>query len=280
MMDWILEPLRFGASLRALVEIALIGAVGGAVGCWVVLYRVSYSAESLAHGLLPGLVAATLLGLPTLLGGAAGILAAAVLIALVNRFADGDADTAIAVVVTTLFGIGVLMALSPEAPPGVSGLLFGDLLGVTSTQLFTSALIALAVVATLWLFHDRLLAAGFDPGAGPSLGVSPGLMSGMVLTLVALTVLVGVQGLGNLLVAAVLVTPAAAARLLTERFAPMLALSVAFALAAGIAGIYLSFHARVAAGAAVVACLVVVYLVAAAASAAGFGFGRATSLES
>jgi len=110
--------------------------------------------------------------------------------------------------------------------------------------------------------------------------VSPGLMSGMVLTLVALTVLVGVQGLGNLLVAAVLVTPAAAARLLTERFAPMLALSVAFALAAGIAGIYLSFHARVAAGAAVVACLVVVYLVAAAASAAGFGFGRATSLES
>lgn len=280
MIEWLLEPLRFGASLRALIEIALIGAVGGAVGCWVVLYRVSYSAESLAHGLLPGLVAATLLGFPILLGGAAGILAAAVLIALVTRFAGENADTAIAVVVTTLFGVGVLMALSPDTPPGTSELLFGDLLGVTEFELLSSGLIAIAVVGVLWLLHDRLLAAGFDPGAGPALGLSPGLMSGVVLALVALTVLVGVQGLGNLLVAAVLVGPAAAARLLTDRFAPMMTLSVAFALVAGVAGIYLSFHARLAAGASVVACIVFLYLLAAAVSATGFGPGRATTLKS
>jgi len=280
LIDWLLEPLRFGASLRALIEISLIGAVGGAVGCWVVLYRVSYSAESLAHGLLPGLVAATLLGLPVLLGGAAGILAAAVLIALVSRLAGEGADTAIAVVVTTLFGIGVLMALSPDAPPGTSEILFGDLLGVTAAELAFTAPVAVAVVAVLWLLHDRLLAAGFDPVAGRALGIAPGLMSGVVLTLVALTVLVGVQGLGNLLVAAVLVAPAAAARLLTERFAPMMALSVVFALVAGVAGIYLSFHARIAAGAAVVACLVLLYLFATAVSATGLGFGRATSLRS
>ena len=141
MIDWLTDPFTFGAATRALIEIAILGTVGGAVGCWVILYRVSYSAESLAHGLFPGLVGAALLGLPILLGGAVGIIVAALLIAVVNRFAGDDADTAIAVVVTSLFGLGVLMALSPESPPGVSELLFGDLLGTTSTEILVSAAI-------------------------------------------------------------------------------------------------------------------------------------------
>ena len=136
MLDWVTDPLAFGATTRALIEILILGTVGAAVGCWVVLYRVSYSAESLAHGLFPGLVGAALLGLPILVGGAAGILVAALLIALVNRFATVDADTATAVVVTSLFGLGVLMARSPASPPGISELLFGDLLGTSSTEIY------------------------------------------------------------------------------------------------------------------------------------------------
>lgn len=279
MIDWLTAPLEFGASLRALVEIALIGTVGGAVSCWVTLYRVSYSAESLAHGLLPGLVAASLLGLPILLGGAVGILVAAILIAVVGRLAGESADTAIAVVVTTLFGFGVLLALSPETPPGTAELLFGDLLGVSGTELVTSAAISAVVIAVIWRFHDRLLASGFDSGAGRSLGLSPGLMSGLVLTLVALTVLVGVQGLGNLLVAAVLVAPAASARMLTDRFAPMMVASVLIALLAGVAGIYLSYYVKVAAGASVAMCLVLIYFLTAIVSTAGIRLTRPSSLR-
>lgn len=280
MIDWLTDPLTFGATARALVEIAILGTIGGAVGCWVVLYRVSYSAESLAHGLFPGLVGAALLGLPILLGGAVGILVAALLIATVNRFVSDDADTAIAVVVTTLFGLGVLMALSPASPPGVSELLFGDLLGTSSDEILISAAITIPVLAILWLLHSRLLAIGFDQGAGPALGLSPGFMYGLVLALVAVTVLVGVQALGNLLVAAILVGPAAAARLLTDRFRTMMGLSVAFALLAGVAGIYISFHGRIAAGAAVVGCLVVIYLLAAATSAIADRTLRGASLNS
>ncbi|MDQ5895866.1 MAG: hypothetical protein QG596_2127 [Actinomycetota bacterium] len=279
MIDWITDPFTFGATTRALIEIAILGTVGGAVGCWVVLYRVSYSAESLAHGLFPGLVGAALLGLPILLGGAVGIIVAALLIAAVNRFAGDDADTAIAVVVTSLFGLGVLMALSPESPPGVAELLFGDLLGTTSTEILVSAAITVPVLAVLWLLHSRLLAIGFDQGAGSALGISPGLMTALVLCLVAVTVLIGVQSLGNLLVAAILVGPAAAARLLTDRFKVMMGLSIGFALLAGVAGIYVSYHARIAAGAAVVGCLIVVYLLAAAASANADRSPRSTSLN-
>ena len=267
MIEWVTEPLSHGTTLRALVEIILIGSVSGVVGCWVVLYEISYSAESLAHGLFPGLVAAALLGLPLLLGGAAGIIVTALLIAAVARYASDHADTAVAVVVTSLFGFGVLLALSPGTPPGIQELLFGDLLGVTDRELFAAVAIAAVVLAVLWLSHDRLMAIGFDSGSGRSLGLRPGAVSALLLTLVAATILVGVQSLGNLLVAATVIAPAAAARLLTHRFAPMVLLSVGIAIGAGVAGLYVSYYAKTAAGASVAGCLVLAYVGCAAISA-------------
>lgn len=263
MIEWITEPLSHGTTLRAMIEIALLGTVSGVVGCWIVLYGLSYSAESLAHGLFPGLVAATLLGLPLLLGGAVGIVVAALLIAVVSRLASDHADTAVAVVITSLFGFGVLLALSPETPPGIRELLFGDLLGVTDSDLIAAATIAAAVLAVLWIFHDRLMAIGFDRDFGRSLGLPPGWVTALLLTIVAATILVGVQSLGNLLVAAALIAPAAAARLLTQRFASMALLSVGIAISAGAAGLYVSYYAKTAAGASVAGCLVLAYILCA-----------------
>ena len=264
MVELVTDPLAHGTTMRALIEIVLLGGVSGAIGCWVVLYEISYSAESLAHGLFPGLVGAALLGLPLLLGGAVGILIAAVLIAIASRLATDTADTAIAVVITSMFGLGVLMALSPDSPPGIQELLFGDLLGVSDRDLVIAATIAAAVGGALWLMHARLLAIGFDRGTGPAIGTSAATVNTLLLLLVAATILIGVQGLGNLLVAAILVGPAAAARLVTHRIAPMITASIAFALIAGVAGIYVSYYAKTAAGASIVGCLVLLYLAAAA----------------
>ena len=267
MIDWIAEPLSHGTTVRALVEIAILGVISGAVGCWVVLFEVSYSAESLAHGMFPGLVGAALLGVPLLLGGAVGIVLAALLIAVISRFSRDEADTAIAVVVTTLFGLGVLMALSPESPPGIQSLLFGDLLGVSDGQLAATTSIGIGILGILWLFHDRLLAIGFQSDAGPSFGIRPGFITALLFALVAVTVLVGVQGLGNLLVAAILVGPAAAARLVSHRIGPMMLTAVLIAVIAGVSGIYASYYLRTAAGASVVVALLACYLVAAALAA-------------
>lgn len=269
MIEWLADPLTHGFTVRALIEIVVLGAVSGAVGCWVVLYGLSYSAESLAHGMFPGLVGAALLGLPLLLGGAAGIILAGLLIAVVGRVStsrpgnEDAADTAIAVVVTSLFGLGVLMALSPDSPPGIQTLLFGDPLGITDSQLISTAILGGFVLLVLWLAHGRLLAIGFDGSPGQYGALSPGLIQALLLVLVAITVLVGVQGLGNLLVAAILVGPAAAARLLTDRMKPMIAISIGVATLSGVTGLYLSFHGRIAAGAAIVICLVAAWLLAA-----------------
>ncbi len=266
MIDSIFEPLSHGTTLRALIEITVLGVVSGAIGCWIVLYELSYSAESLAHGLFPGLVIAALIGAPLLLGGAIGVLIAALLVVLATRLTGESADTAIAVVITTLFGVGVLLALSPSSPPGIQELLFGDLLGATTGDIAIAVAVGAAVLAVLWVLHDRLLAIGFDSDSGGALGISVGALNVILLALVSLTILVAVQGLGNLLVAAILVGPAAAARLVTRRIRPMMIIAATVAVVAGIAGIYASYYLRTAAGASVVVALMLCYVIAASAS--------------
>jgi ABC-type Mn2+/Zn2+ transport system permease subunit len=224
--------------------------------------------------MFPGLVAAALLGVPVLLGGAVGILVAAIAVALAGRIPVIGRDTAIAVVVTALFGLGVLLALTPESPPGIQGLLFGDILGVTDGDLALAAGLDLLVLGALWLLHPRLLAAAFDPLNARSLGVSPAAMDTAVLVLLALAVVVAVQGLGNLLVVAILVGPAATARLLTRRAAPMMAAGAAVAVAGGIAGLYVSYYADTAAGASVAGSIVILYLAALAAATTLRAHGR------
>jgi ABC-type Mn2+/Zn2+ transport system permease subunit len=248
---------------RAFLELVLIGICSGALGCWVVFYGLPYASESLAHGLFPGLVGAALLGLPLVLGAGAGILAAAIAVAVASRIPGIGRNVATAVVVTSLFGLGALLALSPASPPGIQGLLFGDVLGASDGDIVLSGALALAIVAVLWLMHGRLLAVGFDRSSASSLGASPAVADTVVLVLLAGAILVGVQALGNLLVVAVLVGPAATARLLAARIVPMMMLSVAIAALCGAGGLLLSYYEGTAAGASVAAVLVAVYLVAA-----------------
>jgi ABC-type Mn2+/Zn2+ transport system permease subunit len=260
-----LAPLRETFMQRALLEIALIGLAGGAVGCWVVLYELSYAAESLAHSIFPGLVLAAVAGVPLLLGATPAILVAALAIALAARAPGTSREVGVAVVVTTMFGLGVLLALSPDSPPGIETLLFGDILGPGDADLIAAAVLAALVPAALWLLHHRLLAAGFDPGSARALGISPGAIEVALLVLLAATTVVAVQGLGNLLVVAVLVGPAAAARQLTRRIVPMLCLSAAIAVLAGVAGLYVSYYAGTAGGASIALAIVAAYLLALAA---------------
>ena len=265
MLHALADPWSEPIMRRAFAEVVLLGIAGGALGCWVLFYNLSYSAESLAHSLLPGLVVAALLGLPLLLGGAVGIVVAAVAVAVVARTPAVGRDTAVAVVVTGLFGLGVLLALSPAVPAGLGELLFGDVLGVSDSDLLFAALLVAVVVGALALLHGRLLVVGFDRTSARGLGVAPALVDTALLVLLALAVLVAVQGLGNLLVVAVLIAPAATARLLTRRMGTMLVVAAAVAIVAAMGGLYLSYYAGTAAGASIAGVLVATYLVAAAA---------------
>jgi ABC-type Mn2+/Zn2+ transport system permease subunit len=255
-------PWEEAIDRRALLEVCLLGVLGGALGCWIVFYELAYSAESLAHALLPGLVVAALVGAPLILGGAVGLVVAALGVVLAGRIPAIGRDTAVAVVVTGLFGLGAMLALSPATPAGLGALLFGDVLGVTDADLASAAGAALAVLLALRVLHDRLLLVGFDRLNARALGASPLTVDAALGVLLALALLVAVQGLGNLLVVAVLVAPAATARAFTRRMVPMMAAAAAIAVLAGVGGIYLSYHAGTAAGASIAGVLVAAYLAA------------------
>lgn len=255
-----LEPLQDEFMRRAVAEMTLIGIAGGALGCWVVLYRLSYAAESLAHSIFPGLVLAAIAGAPLILGGAPAIVVAALAIAIVARVPGIDREVAVGLVVTVLFGLGVLLALSPDSPRGIQEVLFGDILGPSDADLLSAGALVLVVGISLPLLHGRLLAGGFDRGAARSLGTAPARTEAALLVLLALAIVVAVQGLGNLLVVAVFVGPAATARQLTDRIGPMIGASVAVAALAGLGGLYLSYYAGTAGGASVALAIVAAYV--------------------
>jgi ABC-type Mn2+/Zn2+ transport system permease subunit len=270
-MHALLHPWSETFMQLALAELVLLGIVGGVVGCWIVHYELAYSAESLAHALFPGLVGAALLGLPLLLGGAAGVAGAAGAVAVVRRVPSIGADTAVAAVITSLFGLGVLLALTPATPPGLDALLFGDLLGVTRGDVFASALLALAAGAALVVLHRPLLLVGFDRTTAAAFGVRPLLVDLALLAVISVAIVIGVRALGNLLVLALLVGPAATARLFVKRMARLMALAVVVAVAASVGGLYLSYYASLAAGASVAAVMVAMYLGALALRTVGKG---------
>jgi ABC-type Mn2+/Zn2+ transport system permease subunit len=261
----ITDPITDPIAQRAILELALVGIGAGTLGCWVVLYGFSYSAESLSHALFPGLVLATLLGSSLVVGGMVGAVVAALAIAAARQIPTVGSDTAIAVVVTTLFGAGTLIALSRASPPGLSNLLFGDVLGTSNTDLVLAAISALVVLAMLRLLHGRLLVTGFDRDAAASLGARPAAAESAILVLTALVVVIAIQGLGNLLVLAVLIGPAMVARRLAARIGTMMLISAATAALGGLLGIYVSYYLGTAAGASVALSLVALYLLALAA---------------
>jgi ABC-type Mn2+/Zn2+ transport system permease subunit len=256
----LVDPWSQGFVQRAFLELTLLGVVSGALGCWVIFYELSYGAESLAHALFPGLVLAALAGAPLVLGAGGGVLVAAAAIAVFGRTPEVGRDTSIAVVITTLFGLGVLLALTPASPPGLSELLFGDVLAVSGTDLVIAGGLGVVVLSSLVLLHRQLLTVGFDRVNAAAFGGRPLLADLGLLGLLGLGIVIGVQGLGSLLVLAVLVGPAATSRLLTRRMLPMMALAAGIAVACGAGGLYLSYYAETAGGASVAGLTVAVYL--------------------
>ena len=254
-LDFLVDPLRSGIDRRALLELALVGGFCGALGFWVVTERLAYSAESLSHGLLPGLVLAALAGAPLLLGAAGGALVAAALIAFAARDARIGPDTGTAVAVTGLVGLGALLALAPDSPQRLEELLFGDPLGVTDGDLAAAATLLVLGGAALTALHRPFSAVAFDPAGAAAAGLRPAALRLVLLVLIAAAVAVAVQGLGALLVLAVLIGPPLAVRRHARTPARAMLGAAAVAVLAALAGIEVSFHAHSAAGASVALAL-------------------------
>jgi manganese/iron transport system permease protein len=251
-MDWLVAPLRYSFMQTGLLAAALVGLTCATLGVYVVLRRMAFIGDALAHTVLPGLVVAYLRGWNLLIGAVIAGVLTALGIGWLSRRSEVREDTAIGIMFTGMFALGILLISTARSFRDLSHMLFGNILGVTKGDLVFIAAVAAAVLLVLALLHKELELTSFDPTHAEVIGLRPDALRYVLLVLLALTVVAGIQAVGVVLTSALLVTPAAAAALLTNRLPRMMLVATLIAVGSGVVGLYISYYFAVASGAAVV----------------------------
>ena len=257
MIDFILEPLQYAFMVRGLVAAVMVGIVCAVVGTYVVLRGMAFFGDALAHAILPGIAIGYLVG-----DGARGplfwwALIAAILSSLgigaISRSTKIKEDTAIGIIFAGTFALGVaLISTVRSYTVDLAHFLFGDVLGVRSSDLWLIAIFGGFVVLAILAFYKEFMVLSFDPILAATLRLPARLLESLLLILIAITIVVSLQTVGVALMVAMLVTPAATAYLLTKRLPVMMALAASIASISGVIGLYFSYYLSIASGAAIV----------------------------
>jgi ABC-type Mn2+/Zn2+ transport system permease subunit len=247
------EPLGFAFFTRALLAGVVIGALCGAIGVFVVLRRMSYIGHGLAHSVVGGVAVALVLDVDMYWGAAAATLVSAVLIDRIARRHGLHADAAIGIVTTATFAVGVaVISTTLAVRVNLESLLFGNVLGLRQGDVVLALAVAVGVALLLLTFYKSLVFVLFDPTVASAQGVRVAATETVFNLLVCGVVVASVRVLGVLLIAAAVVVPAAFARLLCTSFHRMLAVSTVTGAAVSVVGLFVSYHADVPSGPAVV----------------------------
>ena len=253
MTHYLTDPLQFEFMRRALLAMVLTGVASGVLGSYVVLRGLAFIGDALTHAVFPGIVVAVALGRSILLGALAVGLVTALGIAAISRGRRVREDTAIGILFAAMFALGlVLVSTLATYKRDVADLLFGQILAVSRSDLLLAGGTTVIAVAATVLLNKELSLIGFDREMAEAMRYPVFALDLVLLALITLAIVVSLQAIGNILVLAMLVTPAATARLVTQRLATMQVLSAALGVAAGVIGLYISFWWNVASGGAVV----------------------------
>ncbi|MBV8601333.1 MAG: metal ABC transporter permease, partial [Candidatus Eremiobacteraeota bacterium] len=248
---------------RAFVAALVVGGLCSTMGTYVVLRKLSFIGDGLAHASFAGIVVAYLRNFSYYIGAGVVAVLTALAIGFVYRRGNVSLDTAIGVLFTGMFALGVfLMSRSQRYTIDLQDYLFGNILAVTGSDLIVALALATLVAATIALLYRPLLYCSFDPVVAQASGLNVAMLDYVLLTLLALTIIISLQTIGIILVAALLVTPAASAAQLTSRFAPMMATSAAIGVACSVGGLYLSYYLHAASGATIVLLATLVFFAA------------------
>ena len=268
-MDWLTDPWSSELMRRAFAEAALVGATCGALGCFVVVRGLAFLGEAVSHILILGAVVAVIAGGPVGIGAFAAAAVAVWLASIVSADRRFSPDTAMGILLPSFFGLAVvLVSLSDANRARLEDLLFGSILSVEPLDLVLAGAVAAVAAALIAGAGKELALAAFDRGMARALGYRLRALDLALFAVVALAAIVALRAVGNVLVAALLLGPPLIARQISRSFAVMCAASAAVGAAAGVAGLYWSWHANVGAGAAIVLVIASLYALVAAASLA------------
>ena len=249
--------------VRGFIAALIVGTLCSTIGTFVILRKLSFIGDGIAHASFAGIVIAYLQGANYYIGAAIVAVATALGIGFVHRKGKISLDTTIGVLFTGAFALGIfLMSRLRTYTVDLQDFLFGNILGVSHTDLLVIGVLAFIVIVFLAVSYRALVFTSFDPVVAKSSGIPADLVDYLLLVMLALTIVVTLEAVGIVLVAALLVTPAAAAYQLTDRFSRMIVLSAALGALCSVGGLYLSYYLNAASGATIVLMATVVFFVA------------------
>ena len=262
MLEWLGEPLQFAFVVRGLIAGLLAALACASLSAFVVWRGMAFVGDALAHAILPGIVVAYALGISLFIGALGSAVLAVAGIGVLSGRGRLREDTAIGVIFAGFFALGILLLSRMVSFQDLSHILFGNILGVSVGDLLGMGAVVALVLLGLALGFKELMVTSFDPAHAVAIGLSPELMRYGLLLLLALTTVVAIQTVGVILVLALLVTPGAAASMLSRRMGVIMALSVAFSALSTVVGFYASYYGDVSSGSAIVLSLTLIFILA------------------
>ncbi len=261
--DALIAPFHYDFMQRAFVAALCVGILCSCMGTYVILRKLSFIGDGIAHASFAGIVIAYLRGIDYYVGAAIVAVITAVGIGFVHRRGKISLDTTIGVLFTGAFALGVfLMSQQRNYAVDLQSFLFGDILSVQQGDLWLVLGLSIAIAIAVVVLFRALLYTSFDPVVAQASGIRAEFVEYALLVMLALTIIVSLQSVGIILVAALLVTPAAAAYQLTSRFAPMMVLAAVLGAVSTVGGLYLSYYLRASSGATIVLLATVIFFVA------------------
>ena len=259
-MTWLTEPFQLEFMQLALVAGILAVITTSVVGTWVVLRGLAFMGDALAHGVLPGIAIAFLLDVNLVLGAAAAAVVMIGAISFIHRTTSLSEDTSIGLLFVGMLALGVIiMSRAQSFAVDLVGILFGQFLGTTATDVLVQAGAAVVALAGVTVFYRPLLALSFNEDKAEVLGLHPGRAHLVMMALITLAVVTSFQTVGSLLVFGLLIAPPATAALLVRRVPTMMVTAAALGSIEVFAGLLISYHLDTSPGATISGLSVAVF---------------------
>jgi len=259
-VHWLLEPFQYDFVLRALLAGALAAVTCSVVGTWVVIRGMSFMGDALAHGVLPGIAIAFIVGVDIAIGAFVSAIVMVIGINLVNRTSKLSTDTGIGLLFVGMLALGVVIISRSRSFSGdLTSFLFGSVLGVADSDIWMQAIAGVITLVVVIALHRAFLAVSFNVEKAATLGLRPRLAHFAMLALVAIAIVASFRTVGTLLVFGLLIAPPATAALLVRRVPVMMLVASAIGIAAVAIGLIITFHYDTAAGATMAATAVAIF---------------------
>jgi manganese/iron transport system permease protein len=252
MLMWLIEPLEFEFMRNAIAIGILIGILSAVVGSYLIVQQMGLLGDVIAHAVLPGLAIAFYIGVDIFLGAFVAGTISTFVVAWIQTHSRVKIDTAMALVFSGFLAFGVMLITVLKSKLDLHSFLFGEILGVTTVDLWRTLIIAIVVLIAVAVFYRELLFYCFDPLAAKAMGLPVhyihfGLMAGITLTIIA-----SMQSVGVVLVVSLLTGPAATAYLLVKELHLMMGVGAIIGVVASVSGMYVSYYKNVPSGSAIV----------------------------